>query len=94
MARGIVGAAGLFFIILCVLAYRQTGWQGFDAVMAQPWGVVTLMDVMLGGVCMGAVIFSQERDKRVALGWTVPIFLLGHVVSALWLILRFLPKNR
>lgn len=93
MARLIVGAAGAFFIILCLLAYRQSGLSGFDAVLAQPWGVVTLMDVMLGAVCMGAVIFSQEQDKRVALAWTLAIFPLGHVVSVAWLLARFLPQK-
>lgn len=93
MARYIIGAAGAFFLLLCFLAYRQSGWSGFDAVLAEPWGVVTLMDVMLGGVCMGAVIFSQESDKRIAVAWTLPIFLLGHVVSVAWLLVRFLPKK-
>lgn len=93
MARYIVGAAGAFFLLLCVFAYQQVGGSGFDKVLAQPWGLVTLMDVMLGGVCMGAVIFSQEADKRIAAAWTLPIFLLGHVVSVAWLLVRFLPKK-
>ena len=65
----------------------------FDNVLAEPWGLVTLADVMLGGVCMGAVIFAHEKQKRVALMWTLPIFLLGHVVSVAWLLLRFLPRT-
>lgn len=93
MARYVVGAGGAFFLLLCFLAYRATGLSGFDNVLAEPWGVVTLMDVMLGGVCMGAVIFAYESDKRVALAWTVAIFPLGHVVSVAWLLWRFLPKK-
>lgn len=93
MARYIVGAAGAFFLLLCFFAYSQVGGSGFDTVLAEPWGVVTLMDVMLGGVCMGAVIFTQESDKRIAAAWTLPIFLLGHVVSVAWLLVRFLPKK-
>jgi hypothetical protein len=93
MARFSVGAAGAIFVLLCFLAYRQSGLSGFDKVLAEPWGLVTLMDVMLGGVCMGAVIFSQESDKRIAAAWTLPIFLFGHVVSVAWLLVRFLPKK-
>lgn len=89
----IVGIAGLVFVALCALAYGSVGWSGFDRVLAQPWGLVTLADVMLGGVCMGAVIFASEPDKRIAAAWTVPIFLLGHVVSVMWLVSRFLPKQ-
>ena len=93
MARYIVGTAGALFLLLCLMAYAQVGGSGFDIVLAQPWGLVTLMDVMLGGVCMGAVIFAQEKDKRIAAAWTLPIFLLGHVVSVAWLLVRFLPKK-
>ena len=67
--------------------------SGFDNVLAEPWGLVTLADVMLGGICMGVVIFAHEKQKRVALIWTVPIFLLGHVVSVAWLLMRFLPQR-
>ena len=64
-----------------------------DASLRLLRGLRVVMDVMLGGVCMGAVIFSQESDKRVAAAWTLPIFLLGHVVSVAWLLVRFLPKK-
>lgn len=93
MARMIIAACGAFFLICCFLAYGQAGLSGFDRVLAEPWGLVTLLDVMLGAACMGAVIFYHEQDKRVALVWTALIFPLGHIVSALWLILRLLPKK-
>ena len=48
---------------------------------------------MLGGMCMGVVIFAHEKQKRIALIWTLPIFLLGHVVSVAWLLMRFLPQR-
>ena len=93
MARLIVAATGILFIIICILAYGQVGWSGFDRVLAEPWGMVTFLDVMLGAVCMSAVILSQEADKRVAVLWAAPIFMLGHVVSAAWLVFRYLPKK-
>ena len=88
-----VGLAALVFLGFCALAYSQVGWQGFDKVLAQPWGFVTLLDVGLGAVCMSAVIFAQEKDWRHAAAWSVPIFLLGHVVSAAWVVARFLPSK-
>lgn len=87
----IVALAALVFLVFCVLAYGQVGLSGFDRVLAEPWGLVTLLDVMLGAVCMSAVIFAQEKDKRIAAAWALPIFLLGHVVSAAWVVIRFLP---
>ena len=87
-----VALAGALFLILCGLAYRAAGGSGFDNVLAEPWGLVTLADVMLGGVCMGAVIFMHEKQTSRALMWILPIFLLGHVVSVAWVVMRFLPR--
>lgn len=89
----VLSLAAVVFLLFCGLAYSQVGGSGFDIVLAQPWGLVTLLDVFLGALCVSAVIFSVETDKRVALAWSVPIFVLGHVVSAAWLVVRFLPKK-
>ena len=93
ISKIIVVLAGLLFLVLCWNAYSSVGGSGFDNVLAEPWGLVTLADVMLGGICMGVVIFAKEKQKRVALMWTLPIFLLGHVVSVAWLLMRFLPQR-
>ena len=89
-ARLIVGLVALGFVGLCALAYADIGWQGFDRVLAEPWGLVTLADVMVGAVCISVVIFFSEDDWRVALVWSAPIFILGHVVSCAWVLSRFL----
>ena len=88
--RIIVGLAGLVFLLLCWQAYQATGsTEGFSRVWAEPWGFVTAMDVFLGGICMAAIIFHHESNWRVALAWVVPILLLGHIFSALWVVVRF-----
>ena len=93
ISKTMIALAGLLFLALCWNAYRSVGGSGFDNVLAEPWGLVTLADVMLGGMCMGVVIFAHEKQKRIALIWTLPIFLLGHVVSVAWLLMRFLPQR-
>jgi uncharacterized integral membrane protein len=93
ISKAVVALAGLLFLVLCWNAYRSVGGSGFDNVLAEPWGLVTLADVMLGGICMGVVIFANEKQKRVAILWTLPIFVLGHVVSVAWLLMRFLPQR-
>ena len=89
-----VGLAGLLFLLLCITASQRVGGSGFDNVLAEPWGLVTLAAVMVGGICMGAVILSHEKQKRGAALWALPIFVLGHVVSVVWLLVRFLPSQR
>ena len=88
-----VALAALVFLFACLLAYAEVGGSGFDRVLSEPWGLVTLLDVGLAALCMSAVVFARETDKRVALAWSLPIFVLGHVVSAAWVIIRFLPKK-
>jgi len=58
----IVGFALSIFLVACVLAYLAVGWSGFDKVLAEPWGLVTILDLVLGVVCMTAVIFTVESD--------------------------------
>jgi len=90
IARLIVGFVGLGFVGLCAYAYNSIGWQGFDRVLAEPWGLVTLSDVLVGAVCMNVIIFFSEDDWRVALAWGAPIFVLGHVISCVWIVSRYL----
>ena len=92
--RYVVGLAAVGFVAVCFWAYGEAGWSGFDIVIAQPWGLVTTLDVMLGALCMGAVIFHYEKNPLIAALWSLAIFSLGHVVSAVWLIVRFLPARK
>ena len=64
------------------------GWDEVFAVTAMPWGLVTLADLYLGFLLIAVVIFAVEENKLIALAWTIPIFFLGNVWSALWFLLR------
>jgi len=92
--RYVVGLAALGFVAVCFWAYGEVGWGGFDMVLAQPWGVVVTLDVMLGAVCIAAIIFHYEENPLVAALWSLAIFPLGHVVSAVWFITRFQRSRR
>lgn len=81
------------FVGACVLAYQAVGWSGFDHVIAEPWGFVTLLDVFLGGLVMASVILFTEEKRWVACLWALGIFSLGHTVSALWLV-QHIFRNR
>ncbi|EJW20824.1 hypothetical protein IMCC14465_06200 [alpha proteobacterium IMCC14465] len=85
----IVGLALFVFLFACVMAYFAVGWTGFDKVLAEPWGLVTILDLLLGVVCMTAVIFTLEDDWKTAAMWSVPIYFLGNIVTAIWILKRF-----
>ncbi|MEC7475832.1 MAG: DUF1475 family protein [Pseudomonadota bacterium] len=84
----IVGFALSIFLVACVLAYLAVGWSGFDKVLAEPWGLVTILDLVLGVVCMTTVIFTVESDWKKAAMWSVPIYFLGNIVTAVWILTR------
>jgi hypothetical protein len=67
-------------------------WASFGAIVADPWGLVTLADLYLGFFACAAIIALAERRAGVALAWIVALFVLGNLVTGLWLALRGLPK--
>jgi hypothetical protein len=66
----------------------QSFWEGVDVVTSSPWGQVTLIDLYLGFALVAALIFVFEKSLITALFWIVPIFFLGNVWAALWMIIR------
>jgi hypothetical protein len=65
-------------------------WASFAAITADPWGIVTLADLYLGFVLISVVIVAVERSWR-ALPWVLVLFVLGNIVSAIWVAHR-LPR--
>ena len=58
------------------------------ALFAQPWVVVTLADLYLGFSVLAAIMLLTERRLWVGLFWALPLFVLGNVWAALWLVIR------
>lgn len=86
-------------ILAILLAVGLTGlivWAGFTAnfldsfgrIVADPWGLVSLADLYLGFVATSLLVWLFEADRKVALMWIVPVYFLGNVVIALWLVIR------
>jgi len=50
-----------------------------------PWGWVTIVDVYLGFVVLGAFIVARERRLARALPWLAGLFVLGNVAGAAYL---------
>jgi hypothetical protein len=67
--------------------------ESFGQIVAMPWGLVTLIDLYLGFACIAILIWLIEPSRMVALACIGLLFLLGNVVTALWLALR-LPAIR
>lgn len=89
--RVALAAAALVLAALIVRAMAQASFgASFAAIAADPWGLVTLVDLYLGFLFAAAVVALVERPLAAA-GWIVALLVLGNVVSAVWLALR-LPR--
>ena len=69
-------------------AHAAPWFAGFSTVLANPWGVVTLIDLYAGFLFAGAMIWLIEPNKRLAATLILITLVLGNVVPLMWLALR------
>ena len=86
--RWVVAALGAAFALMIIWAVLTADFfASFDAITADPWGVVTLADLNLGLVLTSIVIAGFERDWR-AVAWIAPLPFLGNVWAVAWFVVR------
>lgn len=99
LLRIIVALAGLILLGAIIWAATQSGsyadgglhgslFEQGGTILAMPWGVVTLLDLYIGFVLIGVVIFITEKNWVSAALWIAPLPFLGNVWAAVWLIVR------
>lgn len=89
--------AGIACLALALVALIV--WAGFNAnfltsfgqVVADPWGLVAIVDLYFGFVLFAGIILAVDGVKPASFIWILVLFCAGNVLSALWLVLR-LPK--
>jgi hypothetical protein len=59
-------------------------WTSGAAIIANPWGLVTLIDLYAGFIITGLIIAALERWKLWAFGLLALSLFLGNVVYAVW----------
>jgi hypothetical protein len=64
------------------------GTVGASALLANPWGQITLADFYLGVLAFALVIFHFEPSPLRAGAWALALACLGNPVAVLWLVLR------
>ena len=85
---GLAVLAIAFVLSIIWASFEKPIGESFSAIVADPWGLVTLLDLYFGFILFGLVIWFAEGKRPFALLWIVPIFFLGNIIPALWLILR------
>ena len=91
--RIVIAALGVAFAAMIVWASLTADFfASFDAITADPWGLVTLADLYLGFLLAAIVIVFFERGWRAVL-WIAPLPFLGNAWAVIWFVVR-LPELR
>ena len=88
MGQRIATLGALVFLALLTQTLLTQGMEGAGALLANPWGQITLADFYLGVLVFALVIFHFEPSPLRAGAWVLALACLGNPVAVLWLVLR------
>ena len=89
MLRIAFAVPGLILAAAIVWAFGKANfWDGVAAVISNPWGIVTLVDLYAGFIITGLIVAAIERWRPWSLGLLVVSLVLGNVVFAAWAVVR------
>ncbi|WP_235981586.1 hypothetical protein [Methylobrevis albus] len=80
-------SAGLLVAIIQAFG-AAAFFASFAEVAANPWGFVGLLDLYLGFVVFAVLLVLFEPNRGLAIGLVVATFVLGNLVSLVWLAWR------
>ena len=84
----LLGYSGLLIMssfIIYATIYGDFYSEG-AVLMSMPWGIVSLVDIYLGLIIFCCWVYWREKNKNIALLWTVSILLLGNMISCLYIL--------
>lgn len=73
---------------ICMASGHSSMLDGFERLLAEPWGIVRLMDLGIGLLFIAAWMAVMESRPLHAAGWIVALFLLGNLVTLAFLLCR------
>lgn len=92
MLRAAVIVCGLLLGVLVtaiLMASHQSNFvAGFRNIAAEPWGVVTLLDLSVGLLFVAVWMALVEPKPWRAGAWIVALFLLGNAITLAFLLSR------
>jgi hypothetical protein len=87
--RGALIAAALLLCgVIAWAGYTAPFWASFSHITANPWGVVTLVDLYAGFLVASCMVWLVEPRKGLAASLVLLTLVLGNIVTLLWLALR------
>jgi cytochrome b subunit of formate dehydrogenase len=89
MLKAAFAIPGLVLAAAIVWAFGKADfWASVALITANPWGVVTLIDLYAGFIMTGVLVAAVERWRPWVWALMAVSFVLGNVVYALWAVVR------
>ncbi len=79
---------GLLTALIVKASLQESVIAGLVALLANPWGVVTLVDLIIGLLFVAAWLAVVETHPGRAALWIAALCLLGNVVTLIFLLCR------
>jgi hypothetical protein len=80
---------GLILTAAILWAFQRADfWTSVTVVVANPWGLVTLIDLYAGLIITGLIVAALERWKPWSFALLALSLVLGNVVYAAWAVFR------
>ncbi len=79
---------GLLTATLLIASHHSPFLAGLRHLIANPWGVVALIDLGIGLLFIAIWLWLVEPVRWRAVAWIIALFLLGNVVTLTYLLCR------
>ena len=79
---------GLLVAAILIASSHGNILAGLRHLIADPWGVVTLLDLGIGLLFVAVWLALVEPSPRRAVAWIVALLLLGNVITLVYLLSR------
>ena len=79
---------GLLVTAIVVASHHSNVLVGLRHLVADPWGVVTLLDLGVGLLFVAVWLALVEPNPWRAAAWIIALFVLGNVVTLAFLLSR------
>lgn len=79
---------GLLLAAIGAALSHSNPLEGLNRLLANPWGLVTLVDLSISLLFIATWLAVMEPRPLSALAWIIALFLLGNVVTLVYLLCR------
>lgn len=93
-SRILVGAFGVVLLLALIWAWAGAGslhggiGDQYQVLTTIPFGVAALLNLIVGYGLFALIIVLVERSWLAGALWAAPIFFLGNLWAAVWLVVR------